>query len=183
MSLICLILSPPNYDLPISLAVDALQTCLGAVLFQRDGCESLQSIFRLLSGYSFIQTISIAPLQVTSHAEAPPTQHRCCAGVLRRNATGNRELKTCPRSLRGGYSGSQTHDPPVESYRLNQCATTSHVTVFTDHSPLRYIEAMRNHNFKLMRWSLEMQRYCLDVQHRPGKLNLLPNLLSRPASS
>ena len=30
---------------------------------------------------------------------------------------------TCPRLLRGGKSGSQTHDPPVERYRLNQCAT------------------------------------------------------------
>src|SRR6218665_3389199 len=46
------------------------------------------------------------------HAEAP--------------RTGNCELRTCPRSLRGGYSESRTHDPPVESYRLNQCATTSH---------------------------------------------------------
>jgi len=51
------------------------------------------------------------------------------------------------------------------------------VTVWTDHSPLRYIETMSNHNAKLMRWSLELQRYCLAVQHRPGKLNLLPDVL------
>ena len=57
------------------------------------------------------------------------------------------------------------------------------ITVFTDHSPLRYIEVMRNHNAKLMRWSLEMQQYFLDVQHRPGKLNLLPDLLSIPSSA
>src|SRR6218665_813450 len=47
------------------------------------------------------------------HAEAP-------------QATAVKDLPKCPRSLRGGYSGNQTHDPPVESHRLNQYATTSH---------------------------------------------------------
>src|SRR6218665_1802717 len=36
------------------------------------------------------------------------------------------ELRTYPRSLRGGLRGSRSHDPPVKSYRLYQCATTSH---------------------------------------------------------
>ena len=57
------------------------------------------------------------------------------------------------------------------------------VTVWTDHSPLRYIESMSNQNAKLMRWSFELQRNSLDVKQRPGKLNLLPDLLSRPASA
>ena len=57
------------------------------------------------------------------------------------------------------------------------------VTVWTDHSPLRYIDSMTNSNAKLMRWSLELQRHTLDVKHRPGKQNLLPDLLSRPASA
>src|SRR6218665_1126087 len=37
---------------------------------------------------------------------------------------------TCPRSLRDGQSGSRTHDPPVESNRLNQCAITSRVNSY-----------------------------------------------------
>src|SRR6218665_3854703 len=55
-----------------------------------------------LSQYSFIQTISIAPLQVHSYSEVLPTQHGYCAGVSRRSATGHGELRTCPRSLRDG---------------------------------------------------------------------------------
>ena len=43
--------------------------------------------------HSLIQTISIAPIQVHYYSKALPTQH----------ATGNCELKTCPRPLRGGY--------------------------------------------------------------------------------
>src|SRR6218665_1694665 len=34
-----------------------------------------------------------------------------------------------------------------------------------------------------MRWSFELQRHSLVVKHRPGKLNLLPDLLSRPATA
>src|SRR6218665_239890 len=60
-------------------------------------------------------------------SEALPTQHGYCAGVSRLSATGSCELRTCPRSLRGCYSGSRNHDPSVESYQLSQCATTSHV--------------------------------------------------------
>src|SRR6218665_98371 len=50
------------------------------------------------------------------------------ARVSRRSATGNCELRTCPRpGLHGGQSGIRTYDPLVERLRLYQCATTSHV--------------------------------------------------------
>src|SRR6218665_641725 len=47
------------------------------------------------SMHSFSQTISIVPHQVHFYSEALPTQHGYCAGVSRRSATGNCELKTC----------------------------------------------------------------------------------------
>src|SRR6218665_795798 len=34
------------------------------------------------------------------------------------NAAGNCELRTCPRSLRGGYSGIRTCDLPDERHRI-----------------------------------------------------------------
>ena len=51
---------------------------------------------------SFIHSISIPPLQVHYYSEELPTQHGICVGVARRSATGNFELRTCPRSLRDG---------------------------------------------------------------------------------
>ena len=54
------------------------------------------------------------------------------------------------------------------------------VTVYTDHSPLQFINSMANSNQKLLRWSLELQQYSLDIKHRPGKEHHLPDLLSRP---
>jgi len=32
----------------------------------------------------------------------------------------------------------------------------------------------------LLRWNLELQEYNLIVKHRPGRDNILPDLLSRP---
>ena len=54
--------------------------------------DKLRCIF-FIQGYihSFIQTTSIAPLQVYFYSEALPTEHGYCAGVSRRSATGNCE--------------------------------------------------------------------------------------------
>ena len=58
---------------------------------------------------------------------------------------------------------------------------SSPVVVYTDHSPLQFINTMANSNQKLLRWRLELQQFALEIRHRPGKLNLLPDLLSRPS--
>jgi len=51
--------------------------------------------------HSFIQTISIAPLQVHYYSEALSTQHGYSAGISHRSAIGNCEWRTCSRSLCG----------------------------------------------------------------------------------
>ena len=58
---------------------------------------------------------------------------------------------------------------------------SSPVLVYTDHSPLQFINTMANSNQKLLRWSIELQQYTLDIKHRPGKENWMPDLLSRPS--
>ena len=40
-------------------------------------------------------------------------------------------------------------------------------------SPLQFLKSMGKHNSKLLRWSLELQEYNLEVRHIPGKLNVL----------
>ena len=87
--------------------------------------EKDTSLFTSTFIHSFIMAISIAPLQVRYYWEVLPTQHGYCAGVSHRSTTGNYELRTCPRSLRGGYSRIRTRDPLVERLRLYQCATMS----------------------------------------------------------
>ena len=55
------------------------------------------------------------------------------------------------------------------------------VTVFTDHSPLQFINNMGNHNNKLLRYRLELQEYNLHIVHRAGRNNIIPDILSRPS--
>src|SRR6218665_670439 len=52
-----------------------------------------RSSVQFKNSHSFIQVISIAPLQVRYYSEAPPTKHGYCVGVSRRSATGNCELR------------------------------------------------------------------------------------------
>ena len=55
------------------------------------------------------------------------------------------------------------------------------ITVYTDHSPLQFVQRMSNYNQKLLRWALELQQHNLRIVHRPGKFNLIPDILSRPS--
>ena len=60
--------------------------------------------------------------------------------------------------------------------------TTVHpVLVFTDHNPLTFIRRMKNKNQRLVRWSLTLQEYNLDIRHIKGKDNVMADALSRVA--
>jgi hypothetical protein len=51
--------------------------------------------------------------------------------------------------------------------------------VVTDHAALTYLRQMRDTNAKLMRWSLQLQEYDMDVIHKKGKLHVDADALSR----
>src|SRR6218665_3083566 len=77
--------------------------------------------------YSFIHSdhfysASSSPLVLRS---APDTARTLCRSFTpkRHRQLRVKDLPEIP--IRGSESGSRTHGPSVESYRLNQCATTS----------------------------------------------------------
>ena len=45
------------------------------------------------------------------------------------------------------------------------------IKVFTDHNPLVFLSRMYNHNQRLMRWSLIIQDYHLEICHKKGTEN------------
>ncbi|XP_065438320.1 uncharacterized protein LOC135981052 [Chrysemys picta bellii] len=57
-----------------------------------------------------------------------------------------------------------------------------HFTVHTDHSPLTWLHQMKGANAKLLRWSLLLQDYDMDVVHVKGRDNLIADALSRRGS-
>jgi hypothetical protein len=53
------------------------------------------------------------------------------------------------------------------------------VEIFTDHNPLTFLSKMKNHNQRLLRWSLFLQEYNLEIRHIRGKENVVADALSR----
>lgn len=53
------------------------------------------------------------------------------------------------------------------------------VKVFTDHNPLKFLNRMKNHNQRLMRWALMLQPYNLEIAYIKGKDNVIADMLSR----
>ena len=53
------------------------------------------------------------------------------------------------------------------------------VEVFSDHNPLVFLKKMKNDNQRLLRWSLALQEFPVEIKHVPGKQNLIADCLSR----
>ena len=54
------------------------------------------------------------------------------------------------------------------------------VDVHTDHNPLTFLAKLKNKNQRLLRWSLILQQYNLQVSHIKGSQNIIADALSRP---
>ena len=55
----------------------------------------------------------------------------------------------------------------------------SPLIVYTDHNPLTFLNSLKCPNQRLVRWSLFLQGYTLDIRHIRGKDNVVADALSR----
>lgn len=53
------------------------------------------------------------------------------------------------------------------------------IVVYTDHNPLTFLDRMRGKNQRIMRWSLILQPFHLQIERQRGKDNLIADALSR----
>ena len=56
---------------------------------------------------------------------------------------------------------------------------SSPIVVFNDQNPLTFVHKMKNKNQRLLRWSLLLQEYNLDMRHIRGKDNIISDTVSR----
>lgn len=52
-------------------------------------------------------------------------------------------------------------------------------TVVTDHYSLKWLQNLKNPTERLARWAVRLVQYSFTVEHRKGKDNVIPDLLSR----
>ena len=57
--------------------------------------------------------------------------------------------------------------------------TAKPVLVFTDHNPIVFINKMKEKNQRLLRWSLILQQYNMQISHIKGRKNVIADALSR----
>ena len=53
------------------------------------------------------------------------------------------------------------------------------IVVCSDHNPLVFINKMKDYNQQLLRWSLILQEYVLEIRHIKQKDNVIADCLSR----
>ena len=67
----------------------------------------------------------------------------------------------------------------LQHFEVYLTSSPSPIVVFSDHNPLIFIHNIKNKNQRLLRWSLLLQEYNLDIADIKGKDNVIPDALSR----
>ena len=67
----------------------------------------------------------------------------------------------------------------IQHFEVYLTSCQSPIVVFSDHNPLSFLHKLKNKNQRLLRWSLMLQEYSLDIRHIKGKDNIIPDALSR----
>ena len=67
----------------------------------------------------------------------------------------------------------------LQHYDFYITAAQFPLVIYTDHNPLVFLNRLKNKNQRLLRWSLTLQGYDLDIRHIPGKENVIADALSR----
>ena len=67
----------------------------------------------------------------------------------------------------------------IQQFEVYLTSSTSPIVVLSDHNPLSFLYKLKNKNQRLLRWSLLLQEFNLDIRHIKGKDNIIPDALSR----
>ena len=67
----------------------------------------------------------------------------------------------------------------LEHFNVYLSSTPFKIKVYTYHNSLTFLKRIKNKNKRLVRWSLALQEYNLEIQHIPESENVVADALSR----
>lgn len=67
----------------------------------------------------------------------------------------------------------------LQHFEVYVTSSSLPIKVFSDHNPLVFLHKLKDKNQRLLRWSLMLQEYNLDITHIKGKDNVIADCLSR----
>ena len=67
----------------------------------------------------------------------------------------------------------------IQHFEVYLTSVVTPIVVFSDHNPLSFLHKLKNKNQRLLRWSLLLQEYDIEIKHIKGKDNGIPDALSR----
>ena len=65
----------------------------------------------------------------------------------------------------------------LQHFEVYVSSSSSPIAVYSDHNPLVFLHKLKDKNQRLLRWSLMLQEYSLDIRHIKGKDNVIANCL------
>ena len=67
----------------------------------------------------------------------------------------------------------------LQHFEVYVSSSSLPVNVYSDHNPLVFTHKMKDKNQRLLRWSLMLQEYVLEIRDIKGKNNVIADCLSR----
>ena len=67
----------------------------------------------------------------------------------------------------------------IQNFEVYISSIGKPIIVYSDHNPLTFINKMKGKNQRLLRWSLYLQEYNLEIHHIKGRDNVIADCLSR----
>ena len=67
----------------------------------------------------------------------------------------------------------------IQHFEVYLTSSVKPIVVYSDHNPLKFLHKLKNKNQRLLRWSLLLQEFDLEIKHIKGKDNVIPDALSR----
>ena len=67
----------------------------------------------------------------------------------------------------------------LQHFEIYVTSSSQPTVVYIDHNPLVFLNKIKGKNQRLLRWSLLLQEFNLEINHIRGKDNLIADCLSR----